>query len=74
MQEVEQVKDLLGLDDILDVFLRRPLLLSGPDVEKALTDLTDILPPKYDPKKMLLEMPSLIYSENRKCLPSQLVF
>jgi hypothetical protein len=48
----------------------------------AMLDLDDVtkvfqrrplLPSKYDARQMLIEMPSLIYEQNRQCLPSHLI-
>jgi hypothetical protein len=73
LQEIERITKMLGIDDISTLFHRRPLLLDSARVGEALASLEASIPSKYDARQMLVEMPSLIYEQNRKCLPSHLV-
>lgn len=70
MQEVEKVKNLLGLDDIRPVFQRRPLLLDSGVVEATLEQLRGLIEPGEDATSMLLHMPALIYSPKRELIPA----
>lgn len=69
VQEVEKVKQLLGLEDIEPIFSRRPLLLNSSEIEETLQELHASLEQHGasgdDARTMLLEMPALIYSNKR---------
>jgi hypothetical protein len=73
VQELAEVQRLLNVSRVQDLFVRRPLLIDSAAVAEALSELEATLPPKYDARRMLLEMPALIYPNNRKQLPQALV-
>jgi hypothetical protein len=73
VQEIEKISAMLDLEDVTKLFHRRPLLLDSARVGEALASLEAMLPSKYDARQMLIEMPSLIYEQNRQSLPSHLI-
>ena len=64
--------ELLGLEDISEVFRRRPYLLDSHEIRVALAELREMLPQHIDAKRMLVTMPSLVYPQNRTTLPMQM--